>query len=325
MSCSREDFKGYRQILVPLDGSIFAGQALPVALALARRSGASLQVLFVHTGFDLGEICLDSEDKMDWLLREKERNYLESLVKHLKAVADVPVTTTLGDGAVADAICEQAAASNADVIVMSTHCRGPLSRFWLGSIADQVVRRASAPVLLIRAREMSKELAWERDLQHVFIPLDGSAEAEQVLEPAVALGQVLKANFTLLRVLKPVLFAGHDPTLLSDPALGQPATRRLQAEACAYLESVSEWLRGQSLRVQTKVVVNTQPAAAILEESLDPPNGVIALTAHGHGGLTERAPGKHRRQSDPRRGHTRARLSLSAQGARAGCRTAWRR
>jgi hypothetical protein len=60
--------------------------------------------------------------------------------------------------------------------------------------------------------------------------------AEQVLEPTVALGQLLGADFTLLRFVKPVLVAGHDPTVLGDPPLGLPATEQMQAEAGAYLE-----------------------------------------------------------------------------------------
>jgi nucleotide-binding universal stress UspA family protein len=96
----------------------------------------------------------------------------------------------------------------------------------------------------------------------------------------------LEADFTLLRIVKPVLFAGHDPTVLGDPALGQPATEQLQAEARAYLEGVAERLRAQSLSVQTRAIANMQPAVGILEQSLDPLDGIIALATHGRGGLT---------------------------------------
>ncbi len=276
----------YRSILVPLDGSTFGEHALPAALSLARRSGASLHVVLVHTAFVYVESGLMYDDRVDRHLREQEQGYLEAVVKRLKAASPVPVTWGLRDGLVADGICEQVTASGADLIVMTTHGRGPLSRFWLGSVADNLVRRAPAPVLLIRPQETAPDLAQEPILRHVFIPLDGSALAEQILEPAVALGQLLGGDFTLLRIVKPVLFAGHDPTVLGDPALGQPATEQLQAEARTYLEGVAERLRAQSLRVQTRVIVNTQPAVAILEQSLEPPDGVIALATHGRGGLT---------------------------------------
>jgi len=276
----------YRSILVPLDGLTFAEHALPAALSLARRTEGSLHVVLVHTAFVYVESGLIYDDRVDRQLREQEQGYLEAVVKRLKAASPVPVTWALRDGLVADGICEQATASSADLIVMTTHGRGPLSRFWLGSVADNLVRRSPVPVLLVRPQEIPPDLTQEPVVRHVFIPLDGSPLAEQVLEPAVALGKLLEADFTLLRIVKPVLFAGHDPTLLGEQALGQPATEQLQAEARAYLERVTERMRAQSLCVQTRVITNLQPAVAILEQSLEPPDGLIALTTHGRGGLT---------------------------------------
>ena len=276
----------YRSILVPLDGSTFGEHALPVALSLARRSGASLHVVLVHTAFVYVESGLIYDHRVDRQLREQEHGYLESVVKRLKAASPIPVTWALRDGLIADGICEQVTASSVDLIVMTTHGRGPLSRFWLGSVADNLVRRATVPVLLVRPQETVPDLSQEPVFPHVFVPLDGSPLAEQVLAQAEGLGQPFGADFTLLRIVKPVLFAGHDPTLWRDQALGQPATEQLQAEARAYLEGVADRLRAQSLRVQTRVIVNTQPAVAILERSLESPDGVIALATHGRGGLT---------------------------------------
>jgi nucleotide-binding universal stress UspA family protein len=209
------------------------------------------------------------------------------VVQRLKTASPVSVAWALGDGLVADGICEQVAASSADLIVMTTHGHGALSRFWLGSVADSLVRQASVPVLLVRAQERgAPDPAQEPVFRHVFIPLDGSALAEQVLEPAVALGRLWGADFTLLRVVRPVPFAGDVPTASGYPAPGQPVTEQLQAEARAYLEGVAERLRAQSLGVQTRVIVHAQPAVAILEQSLEPSDGVIALATHRRGGLT---------------------------------------
>lgn len=276
----------HRSILVPLDGSTFGEHALPAALSLARRSGATIQVVLVHTAFVYVESGLIYDDRVDRKLRDQEQDYLEAVVDRLKAASPVSVTWALRDGLVADGIFAQVAESRTDLIVMTTHGRGLLSRFWLGSVADNMVRRASVPVLLIRPQETAPDPNQEPIFRHVLIPLDGSTLAEQVLEPAVALGQLWDADFTLLRIVKPVLFAGHDPTVLREPAPGQPATEQQQAEARDYLEGVAERLRGRSLRVQTRVVVNLQPAAAILEQSLESPDVVIAVATHGRGGLT---------------------------------------
>ena len=87
---------------------------------------------------------------------------------------------------------------------MTTHGRGPLTRFWLGSVADELVRRASVPLLLVRPHEGVPDLAQEPILQHLLIPLDGSELAEQVLEPAVALGTLMAADYSLLRIYGPL-------------------------------------------------------------------------------------------------------------------------
>jgi nucleotide-binding universal stress UspA family protein len=276
-----------RSIVVPLDGSTFAEHALPMALGLARRSGASLQVVLGHTAFVYAETGLVYDEALDRQLREQEQSYLEAVVQRARDVAPVRVNGTLRDGPAVDAICDEVTATSAELIIMATHGRGPFSRFWLGSVADELVRQKSVPVLLVRPEDTSPDLAQEPVLRHILIPLDGSPLAEQVLDPAVALGQLLGADFTLLRIVRPALFPGHDPTRLRDPAPGQPATERMQADALAYLEGVAERLRAQSLRVQTRVAVATQPAVAILrEQDLEPPHGLIALATRGHGGVT---------------------------------------
>ena len=92
--------------------------------------------------------------------------------------------------------------------MMTTHGHGPLSRFWLGSVADEMVRRATTPILLVRPHEKAIDLAAEPVLRHILIPLDGSALAEQVLGPAAALGSLLQCDdYTLLRVYR---LAGRD-------------------------------------------------------------------------------------------------------------------
>jgi nucleotide-binding universal stress UspA family protein len=94
----------YRSILVPLDGSTFGEHALPAALSLARRSGASLQVVLVHTAFVYVESGLIYDDRVDRQLREQEQDYLETVVKRLKAASPVPVSWALRDGMVADGL-----------------------------------------------------------------------------------------------------------------------------------------------------------------------------------------------------------------------------
>jgi nucleotide-binding universal stress UspA family protein len=72
------------------------------------------------------------------------------------------VATTVLEGPVADALLDHAAASHADLIVMSTHGRSGMERWLLGSVAERVMRGAKMPVLLIRPDQPAAESAAQR-------------------------------------------------------------------------------------------------------------------------------------------------------------------
>jgi hypothetical protein len=81
------------------------------------------------------------------------------------------------------------------------------------------MRRLLMPVLLVRPQEPVPDAGQEPDSQHVLIPLDGSELAEQILEPAVALGHLMQAEYTLLLVVEPLLEFDDDVLLRSRPCL----------------------------------------------------------------------------------------------------------
>ena len=142
----------YHSILVPLDGSEFGEHALPHALSIAERAGATLQLLRVHVPVAplYGGSELAADVALDATVREQENDYLGGVHKRLTGVPGVPATPVLLDGPVAEAIHDQAVASRTDLVVMATHGRGPWSRLWLGSVADKVIRGATVPVLVHR-------------------------------------------------------------------------------------------------------------------------------------------------------------------------------
>jgi nucleotide-binding universal stress UspA family protein len=276
----------YRSLLVPLDGSAFGEHALPLALSIARRANASVKLVRVHVPFILmyADSIAPGTYEAEAKVMEQERAYLNGMVKRLAAVSPVPVTSALLEGPViAECLQGCAATSGADLIVMTTHGRGPLSRFWLGSVADEMVRRATTPILLVRPHEKGLDLASEPVLRHVLIPLDGSALAEQVLSHAGALASVIESEYTLLRVYGPEV--DLDP--LTYAVLGgfEPGTEQLRLKAQEYLHQVAERLKGQGFKVRTHVVLGQHPASAILDTSQSLSVDLIALETHGRRGL----------------------------------------
>jgi nucleotide-binding universal stress UspA family protein len=277
--------------LVPLDGSAFAEYALPYALTIARRRAARLQLITVHTSFGVsyGDQYAGASYQYERLLRHRSRSYLDTLEKRLQAVAGVPVSTILEEGPVVETLAGQGA--EADLVVMTTHGRGALSRAWLGSVADDLVRRLAKPIVLIRPHETGVNLTHEPPLRKVLIPLDGSALAEQVIEPAAALDGLDKTEFVLLRAITPAILGPEPPEELSttdfEPVLLHLRTLHEddKAKAQSYLDGVAGRMRAQSLRVQTRLVVNAQPVAAVLNEIKSQSADLIALATHGRSGL----------------------------------------
>lgn len=283
----------FRSLLVPLDESPFGEQALPFALSIARRAGAALEVAHVHTPFDYYSVPLAIAPDLDEEARKDKRAYLEGVVGRMAGTPKVSATSTLLVGHAADALHGHAVARGVDLVVMSTHGRGPLSRFWLGSVADALMRTLPMPLLLVRPRETAPDESQEPTLRHVLIPLDGSEFAEQILEPAVALGSLMGASFSLLQVVAPVILIGEETQAYAASGVSRSAQAQLrqmqerqQAEAQTYLESVAERLRARSLKVEVRVVSGRQPAAGILEAAGDQGVDLIALATRGRGGLT---------------------------------------
>jgi nucleotide-binding universal stress UspA family protein len=270
-------------LLVPLDRSTFAEQALPLALSIARRANARLDLVEKHALYALedphaGWARFDPEQDAKW--KQKEGLYLDATARWVASVAPVTATTALLSGSalgpdlVADSILERARATGADLIVMATHGRGLLRRFGVGSVADELLRRACVPVLLVRGGDKAAGLVPEPTLDNILIALDGSPLAEQVLEPALDLARLTEAQCCLLRVVEP-----HSS---SDHARGALPER---AAAEGYLARIGARLREQGLVVRTRVVVARHAAEAIQEEAEAQASNLIALATHGRGGL----------------------------------------
>lgn len=140
----------YKRILLPLDGSSQARQALPHAIAQAEKFGAELVLLEVLAPSP-SVSGLEKKSQV-WVSRYKATLARENL--HDAAAdaqrRDVPVTLSTAEGHAPTKIVEFAEENDVDLIVMSTRGRSGLSRWLIGSVADRVVRGAKVPVLLVR-------------------------------------------------------------------------------------------------------------------------------------------------------------------------------
>jgi nucleotide-binding universal stress UspA family protein len=275
----------FRNILVPLDGSRFAEHALPLAAGLARRAGASVEV--VHKHIPPQPIHPDSilaeDPKLAPRARDREWAYLDKIVRRLTAAGVNPVSAKLVEGPTVETLMGHITTTGADVVVMTTHGRGPLSRMWLGSVADSLVRRLNVPILLVHPTE--DESSAESLPRHILIPLDGSPLAEKILEPAIALGTLSGAEYTLFHTVVPVPVITPDATIAAASVMDLELTDKLESDSRAYLKGVGEKLRARGLKVRECVVVQSSVASAILAEAKHAGADTIALETHGRGGF----------------------------------------
>jgi nucleotide-binding universal stress UspA family protein len=155
----------YHTILVPLDGSSFAEQALWQARVLAAASGANqendsgakLVLVSVVPTPSAWQMADDTSISLWAEAAERDETnrlnlYLLETAQQFRSQGHI-VQTRLCHGDPAEEILRSGEETNADIIVMATHGRGGLRRLWLGSVATKVVQGATVPVLLVRAEE----------------------------------------------------------------------------------------------------------------------------------------------------------------------------
>ena len=277
-------------ILVTIDGSAFSEYALPVALDIARRSRARVHVVQVHEAamavVQGGDVPV-FDQTLDQMLRRQEEKYLLTLANRCEQRGVRPRTELL-DGPVSAAISRYAAEVGIDMIVMTTHGRGGISRAWVGSVADALVRRGPVPVLLVRPKQ--DQANWDRELQtrHILVPLDGSPLSESVLSHAVALGSLNRARYTLLRIVLPLPFLAMPG---APPVFNEEGARQSVADADVYLERVAGRLRAEGVRVDVKAVMHSVPAQGILDYAACNAVDAIVMATHGRGGWSRVALG----------------------------------
>jgi nucleotide-binding universal stress UspA family protein len=149
----------FDRLLVPLDGSNLAERALHFATGIARPESVS--------------VLLRVEEQMQTALRaggvggarpgpgtveSSPGTYLASIAETMRSKG-LRVDTDIRQGRPAAQILDAAQAHESDVIVMATHGRSGPARWLLGSVADEVVRHADRPVLLVSARTVVAQSA----------------------------------------------------------------------------------------------------------------------------------------------------------------------
>lgn len=276
-----------RTVLVPLDGSPFAEQALPWAAAIAGPARARLRLVLVHQSpspppADAATRRLYT--RIELSLRKAQRDYLAKVADRMRREHGVQVAKATLQGTPAPALARYVQETDPEIVVMTTHGEGGIRRAWLGSVADQLVRSLETPMLIVRPREDDEAAAGVAALQEILVALDGSARAEAALPPATTLALLLKAKLALVRVVQPVM-PFTDPVRPFPLGFDEELTRLGRAQAQDYLDDVSERLNAAGVAASGAAVVGSSVFEAIQDAARAPGTGMIALATRGRGGL----------------------------------------
>ncbi|GCE30156.1 universal stress protein UspA [Dictyobacter alpinus] len=287
----------FQHIIVPLDGSVCAEHALPLAARLARASGARITLLYIleyipeyvsspvpATMVSQESMAISEKQARDYLVRIQKSPVLSGLALHPDLFYGRPAAT----------IVENASLEHADLIVMCSHGRTGFKRFVMGSVAQQVAIHSPVPVLILQRsdKEEIEELAVPF---RILVALDGSERSEAILKPAAMLSVLLSTpqtgNLHLLRVVPPV-----HATDMDEIEATTHANRQALKDAKKYLKDLSEKLRLDTLRelpvqISYSVRYDKDVSGAVYDAAMvgnilaTPAISAIALTTHGRHGI----------------------------------------
>lgn len=268
-----------KRVMVPLDGSHLSLEALSLAMGITDADDVIELVTVVEPAPAFA--VPDYEE----VARGWAREYLERVTGDLaKTDRKVEAVTLMGRPPEALA----ARSGTADLVVIATHGRGPVSRMWLGSVADHLLRESLSPVLLLRPDENGDggdvDLSGPGpSLRRILVPLDGADASEKVLSVLPRLlGRDLEV--TLLRVARP-------PAAMASPYLAQGAMvdgdahSEVEDAARTYVEDVARRLAGAGVAATGVVRTGEYPSTAITDYAEKEGVDLIAMSTHGAGGL----------------------------------------
>jgi nucleotide-binding universal stress UspA family protein len=270
----------FKKVIIPLDGSRLAEEALGRGAAIARAANAAVDLVLVQVPSPLGDWHGASHEQAD---RDAAHRYLETIARELSTGSGLQVTHCLRKGDAVHHICDRAMAIQADLIVMTSHGRTGFSRAWFGSVADGVMRHSTTPVLVLRPREVQRgPEAAEQLFKHVLVPVDGSST--EIIPAAVALAKCANARMTLLRIIQPIpqvfLEAGVPHTAMV-AIVDDPATKALSETVKQQLVEAARRVHDETgLDVEAEVIVDLPVATAIIDFARGANVDVIAMATH---------------------------------------------
>lgn len=258
-----------KSIIVPTDFSETAGHALKFAQRLALDFGAELHLVHVQV--------LLEEAKQDEALEEEISRVRESIEEDsLSRTGRIPegflVRTHVKRGlAVAESLIESFQECRADLVVIGTNGRRGLRKLLLGSVAEEILRTSTIPVLTVR-KDANID---ERSAGRILIPHDFSPRSDQALTLAHRWAGKLGLGMTLLHAIEPIVY----PEFYAVNIMPDDIVHQVESKARKALqEIVTSRLQGIDTKIQ---IVHHRATDAVLEAAVADRHDLVVMGNRG--------------------------------------------
>jgi nucleotide-binding universal stress UspA family protein len=301
----------FNRILVPLDGSSLAERALPHAEHFSRIFGASITLLQVLEPTSYHENP-NAVDPLSWQIRKTEADvYMQGIAARTRenlgenALIGVNkkksrVDYAIREGKTAENIVDFAHAENIDLLVISTHGSGGLSRWNISSVTQKVINLVYLHVLIVRAYDQTEIDETKIHYRRILLPFDISRRAETSLPAAIALSagetsmrnaaevensnadrSTKKTKLVLAAIIKPPEIPIPKPFPLE---IGQLSEKLMQISRKAVGNYLNEMKERLQVECETRVVETDSVPSAIQELAGEDDIDLVVLSAHGYTG-----------------------------------------
>ncbi|HEX7568366.1 MAG TPA: universal stress protein [Anaerolineaceae bacterium] len=308
----------FNRILVPLDGSKLAERAIPHAEQFARIFGASIILLQVLEPTSYHENP-KAVDPLSWQIRKAEADmYMQGIAARIREnLGENPligsgkkksrVDYSIREGKTAENIVNFAHTEAIDLLVISTHGSGGLSRWNISSVTQKVINLIYLPVLIVRAYNQPGTEDARIRYRRILLPIDSSRRAECALPAGIALARggemamglaseanslsphptapaaaALQTKLILASVIKPPEIPIPEPYPVEIEQLSEQLMNVSRQTVSNYLNEMKERL---PVECETCVIENISVNSAIQElATQDQDIDLVVLSAHGYTG-----------------------------------------
>ncbi|MPZ48715.1 MAG: hypothetical protein GEU75_05275 [Dehalococcoidia bacterium] len=265
--------------LIPLDGTDLSESAFALLPFIKQLGIARVSLLSIWDD--------DWDDERDNIpgresdirgVAEKGRAYLENYLSgkadHVRSLG-IEAETVVRSGHAGEEVVAYAEEAGIDLIVIATHGRSGIARWRLGSVADNIIRHASCPALVI-GPNVEEELS-PYAIKRIIVPLDGSALAEQALPIAAWVARLTGATIDLVRSVS-VAPVSYDDSMGVYPI---DLLTAMEDAAKTYLDRMAS-IVGEGTR--TALLLGSA-ADQLLDYMKENPADLVVMAAHGRSGV----------------------------------------